>query len=436
MRRRLDRPLYATAAVALALAFATTVSGCTADAGTPGTRFVIGQLNASATDPVTISIVGLQPGLDVTVEATVTTAGEQWSSRVVYPVSPSGSVDFAAARPTLAPYPEADASGLLWSLEGPSQSQAQLERTWADGDRDIVLAASEGGHLVATARIHRPGLAGFASVMPAFAGDVVQGAKGKPMGGTAYDLRLGTFYRPVTLVEGRKPAIMLIDGDDGGASAPFIAGQLARDGFPTFVLPAFGPEGQIPGSSALSVEAFDASLAWLREQPNIDPQRIFTFGSWRASALALWLAANEPQRVYGAIAASGATALLCTSAADTAIITHDGVGVPCEDPRRTIADMSLIRLDRIPGPVLLACGEFDEVLGNACSWLGAGVSIRGARPGDEFIRAPGAGHEIAVPPMLPVGLAELDPATAQATERARVAFWSGVELMLQAASRS
>jgi hypothetical protein len=109
--------------------------------------------------------------------------------------------------------------------------------------------------------------------------------------------------------------------------------------------------------------------------------------------------------------------------------------VPCEDGARTIADMSLIRLDRIPGPVLLACGEVDEVLGNACSWLGAGVSIRGSRPGDEFLRAPGAGHAITVPPILPVGLSDLNPATAQATEQARVAFWSGVVLMLQAAIR-
>lgn len=433
MRTRRYPGLFAATAV---LGLAVALGGCTADAGTPGTRFVIGQLNASATDPVTISIVGLQPGRDVTVDATVTTGGRRWSSRAVYPVSPSGMVDFAVARPSLAAYPDADASGLLWSLEGPSQSQAQLEHTWAGEDLDVVLAARESGHVVATSTIHRPGLAGFATVIPAFAGDVVQSAKGKPMGGTAYDLRLGTFYRPVSLVAGRKPGVILIDGDDGGASAPFIAGQLALAGFPTFVLPAFGPEGQIPGSSALSVEAFDASLAWLSQQPNVDTRRIFTFGSWRASPLALWLAANEPQRVFGAIGVSGTTALLCTSASDSAIITHDGSGVPCEDGKRTISDMSLIRLDRIPGPVLLACGEVDDVLGNACSWLGAGVSIRGARPGDEFIRAPGAGHDIAVPPILPVGLSELDPATAQATERARVAFWSGVVLMLQAATRS
>ncbi|WP_345763707.1 acyl-CoA thioesterase/bile acid-CoA:amino acid N-acyltransferase family protein [Diaminobutyricibacter sp. McL0608] len=431
MRRRIGRKVVAFAA---AMMLGAVLSACTADAGTPGTRFVIGQLNAITTDPVTISLVGLQPGLDVTVAATVAKAGQHWRSRAIYPVPPSGAVDLGAARPSLAPYPAADASGLLWSLEGPPQTQAQLEHLWAGGDIDIELMASEGGHVVATTKIHRPGLAGFATVTPVFAGDVIRNAMGKPMGGTAYDLRIGTFYRPAALETGRKPAVVLIDGDDGGSSAPFIAGQLALAGFPTFVLPAFGPEGQIPGSSALSVESFDAGLSWLRSQPNIDPQRIFTFGSWRASPLALWLASNEPQRIYGAIGASGATALLCTSESGTAIITHDGVGVPCEDPGRTIADMSLIRLDRIPGPVLLACGETDETLGNACSWLGAGVSVRGSRPGDEFIRAPGAGHEITVPPMLPIGLAGLDPKTAQATESARVAFWSGVVLMLQAAT--
>jgi dienelactone hydrolase len=423
-------------ALAVAAALAVALSGCTAYAGTPGTRFVIGELNASTTDPVTISLVGLQPGLDVTVGAGMTASGQHWRSRAVYPVPPSGSVDLASARPTLAAYPEADASGLLWSLDGPSQTQAQLEHVWAGGDVDIVLTASEGGHVVAMETIHRPGLAGFATIVPVYAGDVIRNAAGKPMGGTAYDLRIGTFYRPLSLVAGRKPAVVVVDGDDGGASAPFIAGQLALAGFPAFVLPAFGPEGQIPGSSALSVESFDAGLSWLRSQPNIDPQRIFTFGSWRASPLALWLAANEPQRVYGAIGASGATALLCTSESGSAIITHDGVGVPCEDPGRTIADMSLIRLDRIPGPVLLACGEADEILSTSCAWLGAGVSARGSHPGDEFIRAPGAGHAIAVPPLLPIGLTGLDPQTAQATEAARVAFWSGVALILQAATRS
>ena len=200
--RRQDRPRYVTAAVARGGARDHAVRDARPMPERPGTRFVIGQLNASTTDPVTISIVGLQPGLDVTVEATVDEAGEHWRSRAIYPV-------LAQRHGRLLPRLDrrwllirsADASGLLWSLEGPSQSQAQLERTWADGDVDIVLTASEGGHVVATARIHRPGLAGFASVTPVFAGDVVRNAIGKPMGGTAYDLRIGTFYRPVTLVD-------------------------------------------------------------------------------------------------------------------------------------------------------------------------------------------------------------------------------------------
>lgn len=411
------------------------LAGCSADTGTPGTRFVVGQLSTGVTDPIQVSLVGLQPGQNVTVSARRSVAGQQWSSQAVYVVPPSGAVDLGTARPVLASYPLPDGAGLFWTLAGPPQSQTQLEHTWAGGDLDIRLVAVQSGHEVATAIVHRLGLSGFSTLRSVFAGDILRTAPGGDPGVTGFDVRIGTFYRPDTLVTGLKPAVILIDGDEGGASAPFIAGQLAQAGFPTFVLPAFGPEGQIPGSSALSVEAFDSAVTWLRRQPNVDPFRIFTFGSWRAAPLALWLAAEEPQRIYGAIGVSGPTALLCQSPDGAPTITEDGVGVPCEDGTRTIADVSLIPLDRIPGPVLLACGDDDAVLATACNWWAAGLLDRKGRQGDDFVRGKGAGHAIAVPPLLPVDLQDLSPTAAQATERTRVAFWSGVLLMLQAASR-
>jgi hypothetical protein len=55
--------------------------------------------------------------------------------------------------------------------------------------------------------------------------------------------------------------------------------------------------------------------------------------------------------------------------------------------------------------------------------------------GDVFLYADGAGHEISTPPGLPIGLSELPPATAQATEDARVAFWQVVLARLAGAIR-
>ncbi|MFF1877300.1 acyl-CoA thioesterase/BAAT N-terminal domain-containing protein [Leifsonia sp. NPDC058230] len=423
------------AAAAVAAALVVGLTGCGSAGGLGSTRFVVTQLRSGITDPLAISVLGLQAGQPLVLTATAETESGRYHSRAVYAVPPDGEVDLWNARPLLAPYSKPDPAGLIWNLDGPSQSQGELETAWASDDLDIRLTAVQSGRQVAATTVRRTGFAHQVSTRAIFAGDLIRTTAGGSPGGTTYDVRIGTYYEPDPDREVPRPAVVLIDGDEAGGSAAFVAAQLAANGFSTFVLPAFGPEGQIPGSAALSVESFDLAISWLRLQPSVDSDRIFTYGTWRASQLALWFASNRPQQIYGAIAASGTTALLCTSAALTPVLTADGLPVPCEDPSRTIADTAQLRLDRIRGTVLLACGEKDEILANACDWLAAGRAVRGERPGDVFHVAPGAGHSISTPPIVPVGLQGLSSATAQATEDARVAFWARAIEMLQAASR-
>ncbi|MFF1573968.1 acyl-CoA thioesterase/BAAT N-terminal domain-containing protein [Leifsonia sp. NPDC058292] len=425
----------AVSAVAV-LCLAVVSTGCTAAGGSGGARIVVEQRRTGISDPISISMVGFQPGQSVVLTATARTDAGTYVSRAVFAVPPDGAVSLGTARPLLGDYAGPDAAGPLWSLSGPSQSQGQLESVWANGDVDVRLAALQNGREVATASVHRDGFAERVTARPVFAGDLIRTTDGGSPGGTTYDVRIGTFYDPDPVRAVRRPAVVVVDGDDGGGSAAFAAAQLAAAGYAAFALPAFGPAGQIPGSSALAVESFDAAVRWLRLQPNVDGGRIFVYGTWRASQLALWLAVNSPGEVYGAVAASGTTALLCTSAAGTPVITAEGVAVPCEDPSRTIGSTALLRLDSIPGPVLLACGEDDETLANACEWLRAGRSVRGERPGDVFLEARKAGHSVSTPPLIPVGLQELGPAKAQATEAARRAFWNSVGDLLHRTTRS
>lgn len=422
-------------AAALATALAVGLAGCGSAGGLGSPRFVVAQLRSGITDPLAISVVGLQPGQTLVLTATAEARTGRYHSRAVYSVPPDGEVALWSAHPLLAPYSKPDPAGLIWSLDGPSQSQGELEAAWANDDVNIRLTAVQNGRQVAATTVHRTGFDHSVSTRAIFAGDLIRSTAGGSPGGTTYDVRIGTYYERDPNRAVRRPAVVLIDGDDGGGSATFAAAQLAASGYPTFVLSAFGPEGQIPGSSALSVESFDLAISWLGLQPSVDRGRIFAYGTWRASQLALWFASNQPHQVYGAIAASGTTALLCTSAALTPVLTADGLPVPCEDPARTIADTAQLRLDRIPGPVLLACGEKDEILANACDWLAAGRTVRGDHAGDVFIEAAGAGHSISTPPIVPVGLQGLPAAAAQSTEDARVAFWARVTEMLQAASR-
>lgn len=411
------------------------LTGCTTGGSSAGARIIVEQRRSGITDPIAISVVGLEPGQPLILTASARTEAGEYTSRAVFSVPADGVVSLATTAPLLG-YAGPDSAGILWSLDGPSQSQGQLESVWANGNLNAHLSAVQNGREVATASVRRTGFAERISVRPVFAGDLIRSTDGGSPGGTTYDVRIGTFYDPDPVRAVRRPAVVVVDGDDGGGSASFVAAQLAASGYAAIALPAFGPEGQIPGSSALAVESFDAAVAWLRLQPNVDAQRLFVYGTWRASQLALWLAADRPEAVYGAIAASGTTALLCTSVAGSPVITEDGAPVPCEDPSRTLASTAQIRLDRIQGPILLACGDSDEILANACEWLEAGRSLRDQRPGDTYIVAAGAGHSVSTPPQVPVGLRSFDARKALATEDARRAFWTAVGAMLREATRS
>lgn len=411
------------------------LAGCGTASGPAGARFVVVGTSAVA-DPVTISVVGLTPGQDVVLAARAETVAGPWTSRAIYSVPASGVVSLATARPLLAPYTKPDPAGLLWSLDGPSLSQLQLDHTWAGGAVRIRLFATQSGEEVAQTTLVREGLGQQSFAREVYAGDVVEWAGQGAPGGSVFDTAIGRYLSPSPPAQPTRPAVIVIDGDTGGASGSFLAGEIAAAGYPAFILPAFGPTDQIPGSAAMTVESFDAAVTWLARQPAVDEKRIFVFGSGRAAPLALWFAVNRSSEVYGAIAASGPAASLCASAGGSPLLIDHGRPVDCEDPGRPIADTTLLPLDRIPGPILLACGTHDELESDACGWQAAAVLVRGPMPGDVVLRAVGAGHSVSTPPLLPLGLSASPPSVAQATEDARAAFWWHVQEMLRVTSRS
>ncbi|MCI0157350.1 acyl-CoA thioesterase/BAAT N-terminal domain-containing protein [Leifsonia shinshuensis] len=434
MNGRAGRRRFPSAAAAV-IAAAVALSGCvTASAG--GARIVVAQFGNATDDPVVISLTGLRPGQDVLLTATATTPAGEWRSRALYAVPPTGAVDTASQQPITAPYVRPDAAALLWSMSGPSVSQADLKRAWAEGPVRIELTARQQGVEVATTQVQRSALAAQSVEREVSVADLARDATATgdavpPANGPG--LRVGTLYTPLPTLVHPRPAVLLIDGDDDAASGAFAARRIAAIGFPVLTLPAFGPEGQLPGSAALSVQTFDAARAWLARRPGVDPRRIVVYGTGPAAPLALWFAVAEPGAIYGAVSASGPTAELCASASGAPSLLDDGRPVPCADPARTIADTPILPLGRIPGPLLLACGTADELLPSACDWVAAGAAARGPRAAGETLVADGSAGELSAPPVIPVGLGDLPPQIAQATEDARVAFWSRVTALLEGA---
>jgi len=422
-----------TGAAVVALLVACVLPACSAGVD-GGPRFAFSRFGDGVAQPVGVQLAGLEPGHPVVVTARARTGSGSLSSRAVYAVPPDGRVRLWSQEPLAAPFPRADGSGLLWSLTGPSLSQQQLERQWVFSGLDIRFTAEQDGRPVASDELRRAPLAAGTVERDVLGSDLI--GSGDPdasaLGPTA---RVGRLVTAVPTPVDLRPGVIVVDGDEGGAAGAFAARMIASAGFPVVVLPAFVPAGQIPGSAALSVETFDAMLSWFSSLPIVDEDRVFVYGTGRASALALWFAAEEPGRIHGAFAASGATALQCTSAAGSPLLIQHGRALPCANPERTIAGTDILPLQRIDGPLVLACGTADRQLPTACDWTRAGEQVRGDRDGDAFLYADGAGHDITTPPLLPIGLSDLPPATAQSTEDARGAFWALVVAKLAGATR-
>lgn len=412
MMKRLRAVVATVAAAGLLAALAACTPG-----GSPalGAHFVVSKDPSAAWWPLDIWVEGLVPGHQVTVEASAQSSGH-WSSRATYGIPADGIVDLATAIPELAPFSRPDAMGLFWSLAKSGPDGSASNSGWGDGTVTIDLTASVDGRVVASYAVHRMGLGSIVASHAVFDSGF-----------------LGDFFSPTGNAEGLQPAVLVLAGADNGMqSGVLAAAQIAGLGYPTLALSSFGSAGGVLQSGTLHAETLVAALDWLRGQPGVDKDRIFVFGASRSAPLALWAAVQYPDLVYGAIAPSGTTGVICTSPVPVPAITIGGAWVPCTTGTNVVRAADVLPLQQIRGPVVLACAGRDETLPNACDWMAAGLRVRGDQVDDTFLRASGSSHALYIPPYIPLYL-PLSPA-AQATEDARVAFWRAVQRALTAPS--
>jgi dienelactone hydrolase len=408
----------ATAVCGLLIA-ALALTGCST--GAPhavGPRFEVSRNPSMAWWPVTIKLLALPPGETVTIDASVAAAGG-WSSRAIYTVPGTGIVDLATQAPLQAPFHGADGMGLFWSLAptgASAREQLATDEGWGTSSVAVQLSAEIAGRTVARTHVERVGLRDIITPRAVF-----------------HDGIGGDYYDPPPTSEGLRPAVIVFDGTDTGATPTVpLAAQVAALGYPTLALSTYGPAGQPERNRTFEGSRFTAALAWLRAQPGVDRDRIFTFGASRGAQLALWAAVAHDDEVYGAIAPAGTTGLICSSPVPSPAVTVDGNWVPCISGTRIVTPAAVLPLDRIRGPLVLGCAGQDEQLDNGCAWMAAGERARGRHPGDIFLDSPDATHLFYAPPYSPLGL--LGSTDAQATQHARIAFWQAVTSALTAPS--
>ena len=368
-----------------------------------------------AFDPLAITLTGLGAGREVRLVATTEIHGSANSSRATFVADDDARVDLATTAPTEGSWTTADAMGPFWSMTG-----SRLGVEAAGADHSVTLSLSADGEPLAETVVERTGYGADVEVR-----DVTD------------DAMVAAYAVPAGLsADAALPAVLVFSGSDGGLSnARAAATSLAALGYPALAISYFKSPGQPTELAEVPVETVLTGLAGRRPPPGVDTDRVFTCGVSRGGEMALWLAANRPDEVYGAFAPTGAGSLYCGYPNwRVSAWTLDGVGLPCA-PSSAVGTPpeTQVPVEAIVGPVVLACGTADT------QWDACG-RLRDVRPrfADQglvtAVEQKDAGHFLAIAPYRPFGLDE-PGATPAATHQARVDFWDAVDEVLAEAKQ-
>ena len=94
-----------------------------------------------------------------------------------------------------------------------------------------------------------------------------------------------------------RPAILLFGGSEGGLGegTQRDAALLQAAGFSVLQISFYRGEGQPQNLERVPLETFDAGLAWLKAQPDVDAARIGMMGSSKGGEAALIVASRHPE---------------------------------------------------------------------------------------------------------------------------------------------
>jgi dienelactone hydrolase len=277
----------------------------------------------------------------------------------------------------------------LFTLMAPPQGSAPVWFLYSEAGYDVILEAAVDGRVAAKASVHRQG--------PLAVGVVEQQLR------PAEDGVYGNLYLPKNTAA-RRPATLVFSGSGGGLTTSMAAALLAAHGYPSLALAYFKAPGLPQTLHNIPLEYFTKALKVLRAQPGVDPDHILVAGASRGGEAALLLGAHFPQLVNGVIAGVPSSVVNPGERPDTSkpAWTLGGRPLPAVSPSefgrpdQTSNPRAVIPVERIRGPVLLACGEQD-LIWPSCAYVDAITArLRAHRFASPVtaLRYPDAGHLI------------------------------------------
>jgi dienelactone hydrolase len=366
------------------------LAGCTrgGDRGSVQASISISPQAALVDQPVAVTVRGLPAGAQTTLAVTARDIdGITWSATAQFQATSAGEVSLD--QPSLGgSYTGANPMG-LFTLMAPPPGSAPDWFLYPEAGYDVTLQASVGGRVAATATAKRQG--------PATVGVVEK--RLRPARGGIY----GNLYLPKDTA-GRRPAVLVFSGSGGGLTTSTAAALLAAHGYPSLALAYFKAPGLPQTLTNIPLEYFTDALGVLRAQPGVDPDHVLVAGVSRGGEAALLLGAHFPRLVNGVIAGVPSSVVNPGERPDTSrpAWTLGGRPLPAVSPSEFGQPnppgkaQAVIPVERIDGPVLLACGEQD-LRWPSCAYVAAITArLRAHRFAHPVtaLRYPDAGHLI------------------------------------------
>jgi dienelactone hydrolase len=227
------------------------------------------------------------------------------------------------------------------------------------------------------------------------------------------------FYPPG---RGRRPAVLVMGGSEGGFGGDDVAALLASRGYVALSLAYFGT-GPLPASlERIPLEYFFAAVDSLQGDARVHRGRLAVLGTSKGAEAALLLAAHDPRLRAVVVYAPSAVAWSCicpNAQSPSWTLTGQPVAFipggadpdyrpaagsplhPVVNYRYRLRDTATVRraeipVERIHGPVLLVAGQTDELWPSA--WSADAITGRlrahGFRHRVVHLSYPGAGHLI------------------------------------------